>query len=160
MDGNTYPSSSSRVTRPRPNALDKDTQLLQDLMSLLLSSPAQPTTGHRGATPLSASPFFQELDFPMEYSKNYVSQGMGASSQEQKKKSSKQLRPDDEGESWEVLQKISFFLWCCHRKSKRSISTHRIQHTYRAFHNLIYFLFCEILIFVPKNDSIGEPPYI
>ncbi|XP_058258918.1 receptor-type tyrosine-protein phosphatase-like N isoform X3 [Hemibagrus wyckioides] len=96
VDGNTYPSSSSRATRPRPNALDKDTQLLQDLMSLLLSSPAQPTTGHRVATPLSTSPFFQELDFPMEYSKNYVSQGMGASSQEQKKKSSKQLRPDDD----------------------------------------------------------------
>ncbi|KAK3575159.1 hypothetical protein QTP86_020933, partial [Hemibagrus guttatus] len=96
VDGNMYPSSSSRVTRPRPNALDKDTQLLQDLMSLLLSSPAQPTTGHRVATPLSTSPFFQELEFPMEYSKNYVSQGMGASSQEQKKKSSKQYRPDDE----------------------------------------------------------------
>lgn len=98
VDGNMYQSSSSRVPRPRPNALDKDTQLLQDLMSLLLSSPEQTNTGHRVATPLSTSPFFEDLDFPLEYSKNYVSKGMGASSQEQKKKSSKQSRPDDDGE--------------------------------------------------------------
>lgn len=98
VDGNMYPSSSSRVTRPHPNALDKDTQLLQDLMSLLLSSPAQSTTRHQVATPLSTSPFFQELDFPLDYSKDYVSQDMGASSQEQKKKPSKGYRPQDEGE--------------------------------------------------------------
>lgn len=93
-----YPSSSSRVTRPRPNALDKDAQLLQDMMSLLLSSPAQPTTRHRVATPLSSSPFFQELDFPLDYSKDYISQNIGASSQDQKKKSPKEYRPDDECE--------------------------------------------------------------
>lgn len=93
-----YPSSSSRVTRPRPNALDKDAQLLQDMMSLLLSSPAQPTTRHRVATPLSSSPFFQELDFPLDYSKDYISQNIGASSQDQKKKSSKEYKPDDECE--------------------------------------------------------------
>lgn len=93
VNGNMYPSSS----RPRPNALDKDAQLLQDLMSLLLSSPAQPTTRHRVAAPLSTSPFFQELDFPLDYSKDYVSQDMGASSQEEKK-SSKEHSPGDEGE--------------------------------------------------------------
>lgn len=98
VDGNMYPASSSRVTRPRPNALDKDAQLLQDLMSLLLSSPAQPTTHHQVAPPLSTSPFFQELDFPLDYSKEYVSQDIGASTQEQKKKSSKEYRPDAEGE--------------------------------------------------------------
>lgn len=97
VDGNMYPSSSSKMTRPRPNALDKDTQLFQDLMSLLLSSPAQPTTRHRVATPLSTSPFFQELEFPLDYSKDYVSQDVRANSQEQKKKSSKVYRPDYEG---------------------------------------------------------------
>lgn len=98
VDGNVYPASSTRGIKPRPNDLDKDTQLLQDLMSLLLSTPAQPTTRHRVATPLSSSPFFQELDFPLDYSKDYVSQDMGASSQEQKKKSSKESRPGDKCE--------------------------------------------------------------
>lgn len=98
VDGNMYPASSSRVIKPRPSDLDKDTRLLQDLMSLLLSTPAQPTTRHRVATPLSTSPFFQGLDFPLDYSKDYVSQDTGASSQEQKKKSSKEYRPGDEGE--------------------------------------------------------------
>ncbi|KAK2857625.1 hypothetical protein Q7C36_005544 [Tachysurus vachellii] len=106
VDGNMYHSSSSRVPRPRPNALDKDTQLLQDLMSLLLSSPEQTNTGHRVATPLSTSPFFEDLDFPLEYSKNYVSKGMGASSQEQKKKSSKQSRPDDEDPTQQNLNEL------------------------------------------------------
>ncbi|XP_017336981.1 receptor-type tyrosine-protein phosphatase-like N isoform X3 [Ictalurus punctatus] len=106
VDGNMYPSSSSRVTRPRPNALDKDAQLLQDMMSLLLSSPAQPTTRHRVATPLSSSPFFQELDFPLDYSKDYISQNIGASSQDQKKKSSKEYKPDDEYPTQQSLNEL------------------------------------------------------
>ncbi|XP_047669241.1 receptor-type tyrosine-protein phosphatase-like N isoform X2 [Tachysurus fulvidraco] len=106
VDGNMYHTSSSRVPRPRPNALDKDTQLLQDLMSLLLSSPGQTNTGHRVATPLSTSPFFEDLDFPLEYSKNYVSKGMGGSSQEQKKKSSKQSRPDDDDPTQQNLNEL------------------------------------------------------
>ncbi|XP_046726717.1 receptor-type tyrosine-protein phosphatase-like N isoform X3 [Silurus meridionalis] len=102
VDGNMYPSSSSRVTRPRPNALDKDTQLLQDLMSLLLSSPAQATTRHRVATPLSTSPFFQGLDFPL----GNMDMDMGGSSQEQKKKSSKEYRPGNEDPTQQSLNKL------------------------------------------------------
>ncbi|XP_053353724.1 receptor-type tyrosine-protein phosphatase-like N isoform X2 [Clarias gariepinus] len=106
VDGNMYPSSSSKMTRPRPNALDKDTQLFQDLMSLLLSSPAQPTTRHRVATPLSTSPFFQELEFPLDYSKDYISQDVRANSQEQKKKSSKVYRPDYEDPTQQSLNEL------------------------------------------------------
>ncbi|TSK62561.1 Receptor-type tyrosine-protein phosphatase-like N [Bagarius yarrelli] len=106
VDGNMYPSSSSRVARPRPNALDKDSQLLQDLMSLILSSPAQPTTGHRVATPISTSPYFQELDFPLEYSKDYVSNGNRASNQGQKKKPSKEFRPYNEDSNQQSLNEL------------------------------------------------------
>lgn len=97
--GSRYPASSSSHSRgpaPRPQPLDKDAQLLQDLMSLLLSSPAQPTSRHRVATPLSSSSFFQGMDFPLDYSKDYVSQDMEVSSQQEKKTTPEQYsRVDD-----------------------------------------------------------------
>ncbi|XP_062853739.1 receptor-type tyrosine-protein phosphatase-like N [Trichomycterus rosablanca] len=98
VEGNMYPSSSSqsRVSKHRPQPLDKDTQLLQDLMALLLTSSEQPTSRHQVATPLSSSPFFQDLDFPVDYRKDYVSEGLGASNQEQKKKSQKQSKHDED----------------------------------------------------------------
>lgn len=88
MQEDMYPASSSHSKGPatHPHTLDKDTQLLQDLMALLLSSPAQPSSRHRVATPLSTSSFFQGLDFPMDYSKDYVSQDAEVSSQQEKKK--------------------------------------------------------------------------
>uniref|UniRef100_A0A8B9HMV8 Protein tyrosine phosphatase receptor type Nb n=1 Tax=Astyanax mexicanus TaxID=7994 RepID=A0A8B9HMV8_ASTMX len=87
-----YPASSSRSRgpAPRPQPPDKDAQLLQDLFSLLLSSPEQPTSRHRVATPLSSSSFFQGLDFPLDYSKDYVSQDVEVNSQQEQKKTPEQ----------------------------------------------------------------------
>ncbi|KAI4880659.1 hypothetical protein NFI96_013442, partial [Prochilodus magdalenae] len=99
VEGDMYPASSSHAkgSASRPHPLDKDTQLLQDLISLLLSSPAQPSSRHRVATPLSSSSFFQGLDFPLDYSKDYqVSQGEEVSSQQEKKKTPEEYgRTDD-----------------------------------------------------------------
>ncbi|KAL7826150.1 hypothetical protein SRHO_G00338880 [Serrasalmus rhombeus] len=98
VEGDVYPPSSShsRGSASRPHPLDRDTQLLQDLVSLLLSSPAQPDSRHRVATPLSSSSFFQGLDFPLDYSKDYVSQDVEVSSQQEKKKTPKEYgRFDD-----------------------------------------------------------------
>nr|XP_021327397.1 receptor-type tyrosine-protein phosphatase-like N isoform X1 [Danio rerio] len=86
-----YPASSSRVrgNPPVPPSLDKDDQLLQDLMTLLLSSPAQPSSRHRVAAPHSTSSFFQDLDFPLEYkdyNKDTFSHDERISSQREPKK--------------------------------------------------------------------------
>ncbi|XP_035382306.1 receptor-type tyrosine-protein phosphatase-like N isoform X2 [Electrophorus electricus] len=83
-------SIHSRGSGHRPHPLNKDTQLLQDLVSVLLSSPAQPTSHHQVATPLSTPPFFQGLNFPLDYSKGYISQVMKVSSQQHKKKTPKE----------------------------------------------------------------------
>ncbi|KAM4711411.1 LOW QUALITY PROTEIN: receptor-type tyrosine-protein phosphatase-like N [Anableps anableps] len=67
------------------NALDRDRQLLQDLMSLYLtsspssSSSSQSLPRHRGAAatrlPSSSSSLFPDLDFPLDYNEDYISQG-------------------------------------------------------------------------------------
>lgn len=87
--GDRYPASSSHSQGPAPRPQPPD-KLLQQLLSLLLSSPAQPTSRHRVATPLSSSSFFQGLDFPLDYSKDYASQDMGVSSQQEQKKTPEQ----------------------------------------------------------------------
>ncbi|XP_051987091.1 receptor-type tyrosine-protein phosphatase-like N isoform X2 [Xyrauchen texanus] len=82
---NPLPSSSFRGNSPFPSTLDKDDQLLQDLMTLLLSSPTQPTSHHRVAAPHSASSFFQ--DFPLElkeYNNDFLSQDEELNSQQKK----------------------------------------------------------------------------
>ncbi|XP_047211856.1 receptor-type tyrosine-protein phosphatase-like N isoform X2 [Girardinichthys multiradiatus] len=63
------------------NSLDRDRQLLQDLMSFYLSpstsssSSLQSLPRHRGAVAASLpSSVFPELDFPLDYSEDYVSQ--------------------------------------------------------------------------------------
>ncbi|KAF4112021.1 hypothetical protein G5714_006816 [Onychostoma macrolepis] len=87
VEGGRYPPASSRIrgNSPLPPSLDKDDQLLQDLMTLLLSSPAQPTSRHRVAAPHSTSSFFQDLDFPLDY-KNFFSQDEKINSQQEQKK--------------------------------------------------------------------------
>ncbi|XP_077055371.1 receptor-type tyrosine-protein phosphatase-like N isoform X2 [Siphateles boraxobius] len=88
VDGGRYPPASSRIrgNSPLPPSLDKDDQLLQDLMTLLLSSPGQLTSRHRVAAPHSASSFFQELDFPLDYNKGFFSQNEKINSQQEQKK--------------------------------------------------------------------------
>ncbi|XP_034035215.1 receptor-type tyrosine-protein phosphatase-like N [Thalassophryne amazonica] len=89
-------------TRSRGTSLDRDQQLLQDLVSLYLSSsssPAQPPSRHRGAVPgafpsslSSSSSFFPELDFPLDYGEDYVSQvaQIGRQHEEAQKKEQKE----------------------------------------------------------------------
>ncbi len=55
-------------------------------MTLLLSSPAQPTSRHRVAAPHSTSSFFQDLDFPIDYNKDFFSQDEKINSQQEQKK--------------------------------------------------------------------------
>ncbi|XP_016342132.1 receptor-type tyrosine-protein phosphatase-like N isoform X1 [Sinocyclocheilus anshuiensis] len=91
VEGGRYPPASSRIrgNSPLPPSLDKDDQLLQDLMTLLLSSPAQPTSRHRVAAPPSTSSFFQDLDFPLDYkdyNKDLFSQDEKINSQQEQKK--------------------------------------------------------------------------
>ncbi|KAF7207171.1 receptor-type tyrosine-protein phosphatase-like N isoform X2 [Nothobranchius furzeri] len=77
-----FPPSTSRG-----NALDQDRQLLQDLVSLYLTSPSSSSSSSqslprlRGAvspglpsSSSSSSSLFPELDFPLDYREDYVSQ--------------------------------------------------------------------------------------
>lgn len=107
-------SAPSRF-RSRGNPLDRDQQLLQDLVSFYLtspsssssSSPMQSFSRHRGAAAPAArfpsspsssssspSSFFTELDFPLDYGEDYVSQMSQLSKQQQdqaEKKAQKEL---------------------------------------------------------------------
>lgn len=86
---------SSYRSRSRGSPLDRDRQLLQDLVSFYLTSPSSPSSSssspvqslprHRGAVAAAAglpsslsssssSTFFPELDFPLDYGEDYVSQ--------------------------------------------------------------------------------------
>ncbi|KAM9766883.1 LOW QUALITY PROTEIN: receptor-type tyrosine-protein phosphatase-like N [Menidia menidia] len=71
--------SSTPWTRPRPpprpggGPLDRDQQLLQDLVALLLGPPSSS----------SSSSFLPELDFPLDYGEDYVSQVKPAQKKEQ-----------------------------------------------------------------------------
>lgn len=90
-----HPSSSR--SRSRGSPLDRDRQLLQDLVSFYFtspssssssSSPVQSLPRHRGAVAAAAaaaglpsslsssssSSFFPELDFPLDYAEDYTSQ--------------------------------------------------------------------------------------
>ncbi|KAJ8255651.1 hypothetical protein COCON_G00195150 [Conger conger] len=60
-----YPLHSSPLGE---DLRDRDQQLLQDLSPAPLPSP------HQKAAPISTSPFNEELDFPMDFKENYVSQ--------------------------------------------------------------------------------------
>uniref|UniRef100_A0A3B3X0L7 Protein tyrosine phosphatase receptor type Nb n=1 Tax=Poecilia mexicana TaxID=48701 RepID=A0A3B3X0L7_9TELE len=65
-------SLDQNPTFQRGDALDRDRLLLQDLLSLYLSSsPALPR--HRGA-PAAGSSLLPDLDFPLDYSQDYNSQ--------------------------------------------------------------------------------------
>lgn len=84
LDDLHAPSSRSR---PGGNSRDRDKQLLQDLVSFYLSapsssssssSPVQTLSRNRGGTGFpsssSSSSFFPNLDFPLDYGEDYISQ--------------------------------------------------------------------------------------
>ncbi|XP_068612465.1 receptor-type tyrosine-protein phosphatase-like N [Brachionichthys hirsutus] len=92
-------SSASR-SRSRGSPLDRDRQLLQDLVSFYLtspsssssssSSPVQSLSRHAAAAagfpslpPSSSSSFFPELDFPVDFDEDYISQVAQLSKQQQ-----------------------------------------------------------------------------
>ncbi|XP_069020078.1 receptor-type tyrosine-protein phosphatase-like N isoform X2 [Embiotoca jacksoni] len=97
---------SPRRSRTRGNPLDRDRQLLQDLVSFYFtspssssssssSSPVQSLSRHRGAiaeaaglpsslsSSSSSSSFFPELDFPLDYGEDYISQVAQMSKQQE-----------------------------------------------------------------------------
>ncbi|XP_034411758.1 receptor-type tyrosine-protein phosphatase-like N [Cyclopterus lumpus] len=102
-------------SRSRGNPLERDQQLLQDLVSFYLtspsssssssssSSPVQSLSRHRGAVAAAAgfpsslssssssssSSFFPELDFPLDYSEDYVSQVAQLSKQQEEEQEEK-----------------------------------------------------------------------
>ncbi|MFT7818046.1 receptor-type tyrosine-protein phosphatase-like N [Arapaima gigas] len=82
-DGYTRSSSRSGAGVSRP--VDRNRQLLQDLLSIYLSS-AQPSSHHQVATAVSATPFYGELDFPLDYTEDITVQDQELGSQQQHKK--------------------------------------------------------------------------
>lgn len=100
------PAFSSRP-RSRGNSLDRDRQLLQDLVSFYLtapsssssssSSPAQALSRHRGAVAAAAgfpSSFFPDLDFPLDYGEDYVSQVAQLRKQQQQDQAGKKAQQE------------------------------------------------------------------
>ncbi|XP_037829803.1 receptor-type tyrosine-protein phosphatase-like N [Kryptolebias marmoratus] len=85
-------------SKPQGPSVDRDRQLLQDLVSLYLAAPSSSSSSsqslprHRGAVSSglpSSSSLFPDLDFPLDYGEDYVSQVSQLQKQppqEQKKK--------------------------------------------------------------------------
>ncbi|XP_064833047.1 protein tyrosine phosphatase receptor type Na [Oncorhynchus masou masou] len=79
------PSSSSRSQQAKQR--ERDRQLLQDVISLYLSSsPAQPSFRHRGAAALPASPYYEDLELPLDYVEDYGLTGPDTARQQQQQK--------------------------------------------------------------------------
>lgn len=100
LDDLHAPSSRSR---PGGNSRDRDKQLLQDLVSFYLSapsssssssSPVQTLSRDRGGTGFpsssSSSSFFPNLDFPLDYGEDYISQMTQLREQQQPEKTEMQ----------------------------------------------------------------------
>uniref|UniRef100_A0A9J8AEQ3 Protein tyrosine phosphatase receptor type Na n=1 Tax=Cyprinus carpio carpio TaxID=630221 RepID=A0A9J8AEQ3_CYPCA len=89
MTHSLHPHTSMGYQRPRSRAgaqqRDRDRQLLEDAVSLYLSS-SQPSFRHRGAAALPAAPYYEELDFPLEYGEDYTLQEQASSAQRNNKK--------------------------------------------------------------------------
>ncbi|XP_068446894.1 receptor-type tyrosine-protein phosphatase-like N isoform X2 [Clinocottus analis] len=118
LDQSPGPPSRSRS---QGNPLDRDRQLLQDLVSFYLtspssssssssSSPVQSLSHHRGAAAAAAgfpsslsssssssdsSSFFPELDFPLDYSEDYVSQVAQLNKQQQQEEEERRKEQEE-----------------------------------------------------------------
>ncbi|XP_030642523.1 protein tyrosine phosphatase receptor type Na [Chanos chanos] len=79
------PSRTGASQRDRDR--DRDRQLLQEAeaMSLYLSS-AQPSFRHRGAAALPAAPYYEDLDFTLDYREDYAPHQRPTGRQRQNKK--------------------------------------------------------------------------
>uniref|UniRef100_A0A671KK28 Receptor-type tyrosine-protein phosphatase-like N n=1 Tax=Sinocyclocheilus anshuiensis TaxID=1608454 RepID=A0A671KK28_9TELE len=89
MTHSLHPHTSMGYQRPPSRAgaqqRDRDRQLLEDAVSLYLSS-TQPSFRHRGAAALPAAPYYEDLDFPLEYGEDYTLQEQASSAQRNNKK--------------------------------------------------------------------------
>ncbi|XP_036395943.1 receptor-type tyrosine-protein phosphatase-like N [Megalops cyprinoides] len=92
LDAAGYPRSSSRSGGNRNQPRGRDEQLLQDVVSLYLS-PAQPPSRHRVAAGGPNSHFYQELEFPLDYTENYISQEEEVATQQEQKKAPQNYSP-------------------------------------------------------------------
>ncbi|XP_066497117.1 protein tyrosine phosphatase receptor type Na isoform X2 [Hoplias malabaricus] len=79
--GYQRPSSRSGSQQQR----DRERQLLEEAISLYRSS-AQPSFRHRGAAGLPAAPYYEDLDFPLDYGEDYTLQERPSSRQRTNKK--------------------------------------------------------------------------
>ncbi|TKS66502.1 Receptor-type tyrosine-protein phosphatase-like N [Collichthys lucidus] len=137
----SLPGSSSR-SRTRGNPFDRDRQLLQDLVSVYLtsssssspssSSAAQSLSRQKGAiaaaaaaaarfpsslssssSSSSSSSFFPELDFPLDYGEDYVSQMAKLNKQQQQEQAEKKAQEEYDalsGLDERSLQKLALLL--------------------------------------------------
>ncbi|XP_037331316.2 receptor-type tyrosine-protein phosphatase-like N isoform X2 [Pungitius pungitius] len=119
LDEDPGPSRSGSQGNP----LDRDRQLLQDLVSFYLtspsssssSSPVQSLSRHRGGVAPAARPpsslsssFFPELDFPLDYGEDYVSQEARLSKPQESKEQEAGGAPS--GLDERSLQRLSLLL--------------------------------------------------
>lgn len=103
-------SSSSSRSGSQGNSLDRDQQLLEDLLSFYLTAPSSSSssssslsrhTGGGGRTAAagfpssSSSSFFSDLDFPLNYGENYVSQVAQLKKQQQQEEEKKKKQQEE-----------------------------------------------------------------
>ncbi|XP_028989803.1 receptor-type tyrosine-protein phosphatase-like N isoform X1 [Betta splendens] len=112
-------------SRSRGSSLDRDRQLLHNLVSFYLASPSSSSSSSssatqslshiRGAAPgrttsSSSSSFFPELDVPLDYGEDYVSQMSQLSKQQQEQKGAQKEYDALSGLDARSLQRLSLLL--------------------------------------------------
>uniref|UniRef100_A0A3B4Y783 Protein tyrosine phosphatase receptor type N n=1 Tax=Seriola lalandi dorsalis TaxID=1841481 RepID=A0A3B4Y783_SERLL len=92
-DNPAFPPFASPSRSRSRGTLDRDRQILQDLVSFYLTSPggaAAFPSSLSSSSSSSSSSFFPELDFPLDYGEDYVSQMSQLSKQKQQQEQQEQ----------------------------------------------------------------------
>lgn len=113
-DDPTFPFlGAAPRSRSRGHAVDRDRQLLQNLVSYYLPSSSSSSSQHRGAVASSlsssSSSIFPEVDFPLDYGEDYVYQVAQLSKQQQAERktgSDAVAAPDGETQHKYICQRI------------------------------------------------------
>lgn len=98
------------LSRSRVSPLDQDRQLLEDILSFYLTAPSSSSSSSATSSSTSSlsspSSFFSDLDFPLDYDDNYVSQVARLKEQQQQREEEEKKKKE---EAEEKQQKFDTF---------------------------------------------------
>ncbi|XP_075871061.1 receptor-type tyrosine-protein phosphatase-like N isoform X2 [Nelusetta ayraudi] len=101
-------------SRSRGSTLDQDRQFLEDILSLYLTAPSSSSSSSSSSSTSSSSSlsspssFFSDLDFPLDYDDNYVTQVARLKKQQQQQREEDKKKKQEEEEEKKQQQQQKF----------------------------------------------------